>query len=410
MNSPVSNDGLGSTRIEQLDGIRGIACLLVLTHHYFTGVLNWDIHNSAKLIIDVLGIFLLSGVDLFFVLSGFLVGGIIIDNYHKANFLKVFYIRRVCRIFPVYFLLIFSLPVALYSLSHFDFVAMWLLEKPLPYWSYLTFSQSYLMGLHNVSGPKWAAISWSVSVEEQFYILLPMVIMATGKRAGLIFASLAVVIAPIFRTYFFHNIGFYAGYMFFPGRMDSILWGVLAAYIVRSDAYKNLSIKTMYWLAFILVTFVIFTIAYRLKLIDIGAGDSSFFTLIAIIYAIFILIAFDGRIKFLTYLLKNRFLIFTGALSYSIYMFHQMVNGLIHGYFFSDKPVIDHWEKIGATLISVALVYVLAYFSYIYYEQPIRAWGKRYRYKDQPQKKLTDILIDNVPLEGAAHIKVPSNR
>lgn len=370
------------SRITQLDGIRGLACLLVLAHHYFTGVLGWELQGIAKYVIAVFGIFLLSGVDLFFVLSGFLVGGIVIDNFHKTNFLKVFYLRRVCRIFPVYFLVILSLPAALALLSGIDFFDKWLLEKPLPYWSYLTFMQSYLMGLYNTSGPKWAAISWSVSVEEQFYLLLPFLMVAIGKKNTLRFALLAVIAAPILRAYFFDNIGFYAGYMFFPGRMDSIFWGVLLAYFVRSERYKRMTLAEVHLMVVTALLLIVVTIGVKSSLINVGSWQHIFYTLIALIYSIFILAAFDGRIKILVGLLKNRFLVLTGSLSYAIYMFHQMVNGLVHGYFFSDQPVMNSPERLAATLLSIGVVYVLAYLSFVYLEQPIRSWGHGFRYKD----------------------------
>src|ERR1039458_10010070 len=92
-------------RIPALDGIRGLAILLVICCHYVA--LQMAIPHSPP---HTLNGFLLglsnatwSGVDLFFVLSGFLIGGILLDNREANNFLKVFYIRRICRIFPLYF-------------------------------------------------------------------------------------------------------------------------------------------------------------------------------------------------------------------------------------------------------------------------------------------------------------------
>ncbi|MFN7140591.1 MAG: acyltransferase family protein, partial [Limisphaerales bacterium] len=90
------------SRIPELDGIRGIAILLVVLAHYF--VLPVGPGFAAA---NFLGTFFglaWSGVDLFFVLSGFLIGGILLDAKASNNFFKVFYTRRVCRIFPLYFL------------------------------------------------------------------------------------------------------------------------------------------------------------------------------------------------------------------------------------------------------------------------------------------------------------------
>lgn len=85
-----------SIRISQLDGVRGCAILLILIWHYFGNPYKTN---------QIIGLFW-SGVDLFFVLSGFLLTSILLENYESGNYFKVFYIRRLCRICPVYFLLL----------------------------------------------------------------------------------------------------------------------------------------------------------------------------------------------------------------------------------------------------------------------------------------------------------------
>jgi len=85
----------------ELDGLRGLAILLVLIWHYG----NFIEVDKGSLGYDALAMFRMSwtGVDLFFVLSGFLIGGILIDNRQSENYWTTFYVRRVCRIFPLYF-------------------------------------------------------------------------------------------------------------------------------------------------------------------------------------------------------------------------------------------------------------------------------------------------------------------
>ena len=240
-------------RIIELDGIRGVACLLVICHHYFTGIIDHELPIYISGLIKILSIFFLSGVDLFFVLSGFLVGGIIIDNYRKTNFLKVFFIRRVCRIFPVYFLLIFSFGFGLYFFGDSEILNHWLINKPHSLWTYLTFTQSYFMGIENFSGAKWVAVSWSVSVEEQFYLIVPFIFILAGAKRSLKILLLGLIIAPFLRHYFNSEFGFYAGYMFFPGRMDTIFWGVLLAFVFRSMKWRELLIKYSFFLFLVLI-------------------------------------------------------------------------------------------------------------------------------------------------------------
>jgi peptidoglycan/LPS O-acetylase OafA/YrhL len=93
-------------RISQLDGVRGIAILLVLVWHFFAAQIvvaePAGILSYCKQALSLTW----SGVDLFFVLSGFLIAGILLDHHNTSNYFRVFYLRRVCRIFPLYFLLL----------------------------------------------------------------------------------------------------------------------------------------------------------------------------------------------------------------------------------------------------------------------------------------------------------------
>src|ERR1700677_1964341 len=91
-----------SSRIPELDGVRGVAILLVVICHYFGGDTHGPPNFPFSLVKDVVSLFW-CGVDLFFVLSGFLIGGILMDQRNSAGYFKTFYVRRVCRILPLYF-------------------------------------------------------------------------------------------------------------------------------------------------------------------------------------------------------------------------------------------------------------------------------------------------------------------
>lgn len=91
-----------------------------------------------------------AGVDLFFVLSGFLIGGIILDNHRSPNFLKTFWIKRACRILPVYLLLLCSFFVLKNTLQLKD--KGWLFENTMPWWTYFLFLQNIAMGLEGSFG------------------------------------------------------------------------------------------------------------------------------------------------------------------------------------------------------------------------------------------------------------------
>jgi peptidoglycan/LPS O-acetylase OafA/YrhL len=372
-----------TVRVVALDGLRGCACLFVLIHHYFTGIAPPPTGNAFfSAVSGILGVFFLSGVDLFYVLSGFLVGGLIIDHHKSQNFLKIFFFKRACRILPLYYLLILSymlLPPLLIKLSALGAWAdEWLLERPLPIWSYLTFLQSYVMGLENTSGPKWLAITWSVSVEEQFYLLMPLIFLTFGVRLAASIVIIGLLAAPMVRWHLFENVGFYAGYMFFPGRMDTILWGVLLAFLVRSPTWSNLAHRGS--ASMLVVAGAAFSIvaASNIGLINIPAFTR--FTALAVFYFVVMWVVVEEKSPLLNKLLTARFLTFTGLISYAAYMVHQLINGLVHGLIFSSKPTMDSAPKFIATLLSILIVYAIGYLSYKYFESPILKLGKRIKY------------------------------
>src|ERR1044072_153576 len=128
--------------IPELDGIRGLACLMVLFFHYVlvpaqstSGTVIHEIHDAARM-------FFIGGVDLFFVLSGFLIGGILMDKKGSRNFFVDFWIRRAARILPLYFFLVLSFVLVIKQglPAAAPWMDLWLTRDPLPLWSYLTFT------------------------------------------------------------------------------------------------------------------------------------------------------------------------------------------------------------------------------------------------------------------------------
>src|SRR5262249_17340303 len=156
--------------------IRGLAVLLVLAYHFRI----WSSlpEGSASPLSHLGWLFSLTwtGVDLFFVLSGFLIGGVVLDNRDARNFFTVFYGRRCARILPCYL----PLPGAFVPAPELSGPPTRergldvLLEGRLPVWTYAVFAQNLFMaGTGVMAPPLWLAPTWSLAVEEQFYLVLP---------------------------------------------------------------------------------------------------------------------------------------------------------------------------------------------------------------------------------------------
>src|SRR5579884_2382866 len=146
-----------ATHTPQLDGIRGVAILLVLASHYLlfpeTSVV------ASFPLIKLAGVGWI-GVDLFFVLSGFLLGGILIDQKGTDGYFRRFYLRRAARMLPLYYVWLF---------------ACVFLGWAKPDWSYWVLAQNWTMAIARRMSSPALGISWSLGVEEQFYLVLTIV-------------------------------------------------------------------------------------------------------------------------------------------------------------------------------------------------------------------------------------------
>jgi peptidoglycan/LPS O-acetylase OafA/YrhL len=174
------------------------------------------------------------GVDLFFVLSGFLITGILCDTKGSRNFFRNFYSRRGLRIFPLYY---FFLALLCWILPHFgpdDPSTIAKLHGACPwYWSYLA---NFYMAEHG-PGPFNTAHLWSLSVEEQFYLIWPTIVFLLDSRSLLRVCAAAILGAPLCRIAFMHfGASSDTIYVMLPTRVDSIAVGAWVALTVRSPA------------------------------------------------------------------------------------------------------------------------------------------------------------------------------
>src|SRR5882757_1657709 len=186
-------------RIPELDDLRGVAIAMVLVSHYavFGFVTK---HGSLTSYLKALPGLGWSGVDLFFVLSGFLIGGILLDARESSNYFQVFYARRFFRIVPIYAVVLLFFAVAggvARSAQGRDFT--WLFANSMPWYAYATFTQNFWMVFHGSAGGNWLAPTWSLAVEEQFYLTLPLVVRFVSRQRLIVWLVLLVFCAPLLR-------------------------------------------------------------------------------------------------------------------------------------------------------------------------------------------------------------------
>jgi peptidoglycan/LPS O-acetylase OafA/YrhL len=193
-------------RSNRLDMVRGIAIFMVVAFHYFPN----QVTNIGW-----------TGVNLFFVLSGFLIGGILIDNRASDTYYVTFYGRRCFRIIP------------LYALNVLLFAAIVGLDQP--FWRYAFFLQNFTWISEGRVSLGWMSPTWSLAAEEQFYLILPALIRLTPLRRIPHVAGALILAAPAYRLFMTQVLGsdWPAANLLLPGCLDSLFLGVLAAWVVR---------------------------------------------------------------------------------------------------------------------------------------------------------------------------------
>lgn len=341
--------------------------------------------------------FLLGGVDLFFVLSGFLIGGILIDQRGAPNYFLAFWTRRAGRILPVLFLLVasYTLILLLRPLLNAPWLDDWLLKKPVysPLW-YLTFTQTIPMVAANMgldaTGPRWMGITWSLAIEEQFYLIFPVVVYLLPPRRLKYLLMCLVLFAWISRSLMHHYVGWYEAYISLPGRVDCLSLGVLVAILVRDPVALGAARK---WR--IALDGVILALAYAIAMFQFHGWSAALtgyplastatlslvYTAIALMFALCILRIFLYPASWYSRALTWRPLTMLGMISYGLYMYHQAINGLVHGILFAGVPTIGSWAQLGAAVFAIALAIAVATASYVWIETPIRRQAQRISYR-----------------------------
>jgi len=363
-----------SARIPALDGIRGLAISLVLCWHT-VGFLYASLpnHPIAGKVVGI-GRLAWSGVDLFFVLSGFLIGGILLDAANSPSYFRTFYIRRAYRILPLYSVaLIAGLIIDL--CFHTDHLKQ--------FFYYPFFLQNFQMARSGTFGQVGLDVTWSLAVEEQFYLTLPAVIRFVDQR--ILFRVLlgAILGAPVVRILLlqFNHDNSIAPYVLMPARADALCLGVLIAITMRTPTawerisarpkilFSTLGVAIGLGLWIVLSSFQPFT----------GAWHGLEYSLLALIYAVLLLVTLASR--WLSGLFSLAPLRFMGIVAYGIYLFHQTLVGfLFRQALLHFRPQSGSGLKFVVDSLAAVASIGLAALSWRYFEKPLVNRGHRYSY------------------------------
>jgi peptidoglycan/LPS O-acetylase OafA/YrhL len=234
-----------SGRIAVVDGLRGIAILAVLVFHINLFGISPGRAVWERLYQNAAGIGWV-GVDLFFVLSGFLITGILLQSRNREGYYRIFYARRTVRIFPLYYLslaLFFGVaPLALKLLHHGGAIHELIQPSSQIFaWSYIL---NWRIGLASYAVvPRFIHHFWSLSIEEQFYLAWPFVVRKLTHRSLMVFCAALIVMSIACRVVFLLLHMTTAAYALTFCRLDSLAIGAMVALAIRHRRYWRIAVK-----------------------------------------------------------------------------------------------------------------------------------------------------------------------
>ena len=330
-------------KIPQLDAVRGIAILVVLAH---------NLHGFSSLPLSLFSNYGWMGVDLFFVLSGFLITGILLDSKPSGGYFRNFYARRCLRIWPLYYSVLILMFVILPLVRPQDVSELF--QRSSPWWSYPFFLQNFL-----VSAPALAVgplgVSWSLAVEELFYLAWPLCVrfLASGRLQFL--AWTVLLLSPGVRLLFLTRHWIIYSNPFC--RLDGLMAGALLAILVRKSSFAPGRLLKPAWILFLVAApLAITTAAYGVMWLT--------FSMAVMASASFVFLALYSTNSWFRALLTNRFLTFTGTISYGLYLLHKIPDDAFKRLHLKDAhPIAAFW-------LAVAASYLLAIVSWNLLEKP----------------------------------------
>jgi peptidoglycan/LPS O-acetylase OafA/YrhL len=363
-----------------LDGLRAIAVIMVFFQHYGAGhafLFGWG----------------WTGVDLFFVLSGFLITGILYDSQHKIHRYRDFYIRRTLRIFPLYYF-VWIVVLLIAPVAHWQWNMRWALW-PAYFGNYARFfflhqpGDPYRFDKLTFGAPisSWFGYPfhlyighfWSLCVEEQFYLIWPFVVYQVRKREALIKICLTVIVlCPIFRGVLSIGLstqllGMELFYRSLPTRIDALLIGGLVALCLRGPEESIVRRARRPLLVASAILFVaLYLISVKILSLPFEGSASNWigvfgFTLIDAFAAALILECIHPG-SFLSKVLSWKPLRALGLISYGFYVYHDLLHD-----FYSELAhrLSPRYAYPLTLLIAFSATLLIATLSYRLLEKPL---------------------------------------
>jgi peptidoglycan/LPS O-acetylase OafA/YrhL len=318
--------------------MRGVAILLVLFVH-FTGLAPL---SPAKAVFKGISAFGAHGVDLFFVLSGFLITGILLDSRSDSHFFRNFYARRTLRIFPLYYVILaISFLVLPRFIGYFPQYAGKLarlstFSNAWPW--YVVYCSNYVAAWNNAWRHGVLDVTWSLAIEEQYYLAWAVCVYLLSKRRLVQVCGVYILILPFLRLALLSlGAGPLQVYVLTPTRLDGVLWGSLLAIAVRDDGWLPRFLARFIKPAGLICALSVAFVVVQGKWDVFGTSELVFgYSAVALAFASLLWLTYRNA-GILRRIFSLGFLRFFGVYSYSIYLFHKPVLSVLRNSVFGER-------------------------------------------------------------------------
>lgn len=358
--------------------MRGIAVLMVLAWHFVGAIIETDLGWWASAIrnIAILG---RTGVDMFFVLSGYLITRILLARTQRDSaFLAVFYAKRMLRIFPPYFLLVgIFWGVGWLGADNAVF------NDDTPLWRHLTFTQNFWMSDTANWGPGGISVTWSVAIEEQYYLVFPLLVLALPRSwlpATLCLIAVASILCRAI-LHMLHPDNAFLSYVMTFSRLDGLAVGGLIAWAFTSATaqswMRSNQPRLEKQLKYLLGGMVVLAIAIKQNLAAnmFYWGHTYLTVLYGLVVVVVVLNAGSGMVRWL----RSSWMAFFGRTSYSVYLFHPLILSVV--FLAAGVPeTINNLHSAGLSVLAFLVTLVFCAALYRWFEKPILGYGARWKY------------------------------
>ncbi len=352
--------------IPGLDVLRGFAVTAVITYHGVSGRVPANTVHGWQTVLIYISNFGFSGVQLFFMLSGFLITGILLDNVTRKDYYSRFYFNRVCRILPAYVLML----VVLKSLHIIQ-------------WPYVAACLLYIANMAKLvhADVREYPVFWSLAVEEQFYLLWPTVLRRIAPRKLVLPIALYFIVGFLLRVQDAARVSTNGLYYRLWGQADWLFAGALVAITVRTGQLHADNIGK--WIRGLWVACTVMLV--NMLLTDTGhtapgrwpgalqhALTIYFFTTAYMAILLQVVATNRGKAGIAGRSLFTRWLAWMGYISYGLYLVHELVYHLIEVWFKDDWIDQFHnggWPLLVNFLVSASIAIVIAFLSRRYFEE-----------------------------------------